>query len=148
MKDLEAATGLTTGSLYNGFGSKDELFLASLEHYVDTVVAARIARHLIAGNARKGILAFVREGLDRGSRQLSSGCLLVNSFVEAPLHQPAVRDVLRRGQRMIDEALRAALERGIEAGNIQPCADSHAARAASELGYGRFTCSQSGGNFA
>lgn len=126
MKDLEAATGLTTGSLYNGFGNKDDLFLAALQHYVDTVVAARIARYLIAGDAREGILAFVREGLDRGSRQLSSGCLLVNSFVEAPLHQPKVRAVLTHGQRMIDEALVAAVERGMAAGEIRSTADSRA----------------------
>ena len=126
MKDLEAATGLTTGSLYNGFGNKDELFLAALRHYVDTVVAARIARYLIAGNARSGILAFVREGLDRGSHQLSSGCLLVNSFVEAPLHRPEVRDVLSRGQRLIDEALVAAVDRGMAAGDIRAHPDSRA----------------------
>lgn len=44
MKDLERSTGLTPGSLYNSFGSKDGLFLQSLDHYIDSIVCGRVNR--------------------------------------------------------------------------------------------------------
>lgn len=123
MKQLEAATELTTGSLYNSFGNKDGLFRAALQHYIDTVVAVRIERYLMSGPPRAGILAFVREGLERGSRRLGSGCLLVNSLVEAPLHSATVQETIAHGQRRIDEALEAAVKRGIAKGELSPGAN-------------------------
>ena len=117
MKDLEAATGLTTGSLYNGFESKDELFRLALLHYVDSVVRARVARYLMGGNARDGIVGFVRDGVHRGSSgRLSFGCFLVNTFAEAPLHRREVLPILIDGQRIIDDGLLAAVKRGLAAG--------------------------------
>lgn len=45
MKDLEQATGMGRMSLYNAFGSKEELFLAALERYIakSTIRHARSA---------------------------------------------------------------------------------------------------------
>ena len=41
--ELEAATGLSSGSIYNSFGDKRGLFLAVFEHYLQAVLARRIA---------------------------------------------------------------------------------------------------------
>lgn len=113
MKDLEAATGLTTGSLYNGFGSKDELFRLALKHYIDSHVQARIARYLLDGDAREGLLGFVRDGLDRGSALINSGCFLVNTQVEAPLHGREVRTLIAEGQALMDRGILLTVERGL-----------------------------------
>ncbi|MEO1231238.1 MAG: TetR/AcrR family transcriptional regulator [Myxococcota bacterium] len=120
MRDLEAATGLTTGSLYNGFEGKEQLFRAALRHYIHTVVQSRIARYLISGDARLGILGFVRDGLKRGTTRVNNGCFLVNTYVEGPLHERKVLDLIAEGRGMIDSALDAAVKRGMEDGTVNP----------------------------
>ena len=45
IKQLEEATGLTSGSLYNAYRDKEGLYRAALGHYIDSFVVARIAAH-------------------------------------------------------------------------------------------------------
>src|SRR5437016_3785345 len=83
VRDLETATGLTTGSLYNGFGGKSGLFERSLEHYNETVVLARLRRHLRGKRPpRVEVEALLRSTFE-GDDDAGLGCLLTNTFVEA-----------------------------------------------------------------
>ena len=55
IQDLEAATGLGRGSLYNAFGDKEGLFIAALDRYIERHGAAPF-RHLSnpsAGDPRR-----------------------------------------------------------------------------------------------
>ncbi|MCY1126913.1 TetR/AcrR family transcriptional regulator [Frigidibacter sp. RF13] len=93
IKDLSAATGLTTGSIYNSYGDKDGLFAAALEHYNRTVLARRIAAYAATGRGIDGLktlfLTLLQEP-DGGSY----GCLITNTAVEfgggAPVPGPTV----------------------------------------------------------
>ena len=42
IKDLEQATGLSSGSLYNAYGNKEALFRAAFDHYVETIIRVRL----------------------------------------------------------------------------------------------------------
>lgn len=81
IKQLETETGLTSGSLYNAYGSKDGLFKAALTYYVDGFVARRIETH--AGETAglddlEGLfLSLLHFPLSDGF-----GCLVTNSSVE------------------------------------------------------------------
>lgn len=81
VKQLEAETGLTSGSLYNAYGSKDGIFEAALDHYIDGLVIHRIRTH--AGEAAglddlEGLfLTLLQTPLADGF-----GCLVTNSAVE------------------------------------------------------------------
>jgi len=79
IQDLEAATGLGRGSLYNAFGDKEGLFIAALDRYVDRYGAAPFA-HLSAPDVGQGI----RRMLDGIIKRMSDpanprGCLLTNT---------------------------------------------------------------------
>ncbi|TCU20587.1 TetR/AcrR family transcriptional regulator [Rhizobium sullae] len=81
VRDLEAATGLTSGSLYNSYGDKRGVFEAASIHYNRTVLARRIEDHAPEGSGIAGLrrlfLSLLHEP-DGGS----AGCLITNSAVE------------------------------------------------------------------
>src|SRR5260370_24243450 len=54
IRDLEEATGLKAGSIYNSFGDKAGLFDAAFAHYNRVVLGGRIARYApaVAGLGR------------------------------------------------------------------------------------------------
>lgn len=79
--DLERATGLVSGSIYNAFGDKAGLFRAALDFYVHVFVAGRLAT--FAGNTAKLedleqlLLSVLEEPMADGF-----GCLVNNSIIE------------------------------------------------------------------
>jgi TetR/AcrR family transcriptional repressor of nem operon len=81
IRDLEEATGLKGGSIYNSFGDKAGLFGAAFAHYNEVVLKGRIQRHapVAAGVAglRRLFLSLLRE--PNGE---SFGCLITNCAIE------------------------------------------------------------------
>lgn len=81
VRDLEEATGLTSGSLYNTYGDKRGLFRAASDHYNRKVLMRRLQDHAPKGSGIEGLrrlfLSLLHEP-DGGS----SGCLITNSAVE------------------------------------------------------------------
>ena len=51
IRDLEEATGLKAGSIYNSFGDKAGLFDAAFAHYNQAVLQKRIDRYAARGPA-------------------------------------------------------------------------------------------------
>ena len=93
IKVLEQETGLSSGSLYNSFGSKDRLFARVVDHYNQIVVARRIAAHIGAGGSAAGLMSMFVSLLDEPDGG-SAGCLLTNTAIEfAGGHGAAVQGV-------------------------------------------------------
>lgn len=125
LKDLEAATDLPPSSLYNTFQSKDGLFLAALNHYIDTVVCERVERHLRTGDPLQGIENYFRECFQHQSSVQSLGCLLINSAAELGPHHDVVREKVAGGMRVAEQGLLAALARAQSQGLVEPHVDLH-----------------------
>jgi TetR/AcrR family transcriptional repressor of nem operon len=120
---LEAATGLSSGSIYNSFGDKRGIFLAAFEHYLQAVLERRIAR-----------LARPEDGL-AGLRQLfltllsepdgkTFGCLLTNSAIEFGADREIMESIVSRGfnilERLFADRLSAARSAGVLRTTIDP----------------------------
>src|ERR1700712_4386390 len=99
MRDLADATGLGSGSLYAAFGSKDGLYLASLDLYRQRY-AAPLADLLRSGenageNAREVLheifVSVVDDIVQDGHRQ---ACLIVGGAMERAHHDPRVGERL------------------------------------------------------
>lgn len=79
--DLEKATGLVSGSIYNAFGDKAGLFRAALDFYVHGFVAGRVeaasAGRATLEDLERLFLSVLEEPLADGH-----GCLVNNSIVE------------------------------------------------------------------
>jgi TetR/AcrR family transcriptional regulator, transcriptional repressor for nem operon len=118
IKDLEAATGLTSGSIYNSFGDKHGLFDAALKHYNRNVLARRIATHAPKERGLAGLktlfLTLLAEP-DGGSY----GCLITNTAIEF-----GGRDALPQptcdGLRILAEVFADRLSDAKAAGQLLP----------------------------
>ncbi len=118
MRDLEKATGLSTGSIYNSFGNKDGLFERSLDFYVDTVIQRRIDTFLGQADARQGILDFFADSMDKPEQIRAMGCLLVNTGIEGEHHSGRVHQKMKAAQKKVNRALLQSLTRGLQGGQI------------------------------
>lgn len=133
MKQLEAATKLTPGSLYNSFGSKDGLFLAALDHYVDTVIGARVQHFLLppyrvgdsdADAPLAGVEAFIEHCFSGSEEHQHLGCLVVNSATELGPHDQVAREKINRALAKVLRALAKALLRAQQAGDLDQAIDT------------------------
>lgn len=112
IKDLEAATNLSSGSLYNAFGDKDGVFRAAICHYVTDFVRKRLIEHAGADAGLEELeqlfLSLLREPMTDGH-----GCLLTNSIVEFGAKPSAASDQISLGIEMLTESFASVLEREI-----------------------------------
>lgn len=122
MKDLESATGLTPGSIYNSFGSKNALFINTLDHYIDGVVRYRVSKYLLEGDPVVGINQFFFDGVklrtqDAG-RDIGYGCLLINTCTELGPHDETIRKKLVEGMSVAERGLTTAIKRAQHNGQM------------------------------
>jgi TetR/AcrR family transcriptional regulator, transcriptional repressor for nem operon len=94
--ELEAATGISAGSIYNAYGDKRGIFLAAFAHYLKAVLEGRIARfappsHGLAG-LRQLFLSLLREP---GGETF--GCLITNTAVEFGPDEGIAEQTTRKG---------------------------------------------------
>ena len=118
MADLEAATGLNPGSLYNTFGSKKGLFLAVVDHYIERTVGHRIATILNVGPPLDAIEAFFRTAYEDIEPEGLIGCLLTNTAAETGREEAEIRDRVAAGIAQIEAAFRRRLSEAQAAGAL------------------------------
>ncbi|MEM1404904.1 MAG: TetR/AcrR family transcriptional regulator [Pseudomonadota bacterium] len=126
LKDLEHATGLTTGSLYNSFNGKEQLFATCVRHYIESVVGKRINEHLVDENPLDGLRSYAQEIVRALGDTRYTGCLLLDAHRELAQLSPDVARIIRRGQRRLDKAIHGSFERAARDGTLGPHADTKA----------------------
>lgn len=113
IKQLEEATGLSSGSLYNAYGDKEGLFRAAMAFYVDGYVAGRIAAHAgpvaTLDDLEQLFLTLFREPMTDGN-----GCLVVNSTIEFGTRASPAEEAMLRSFDLVTAGIRGVLEREIE----------------------------------
>jgi TetR/AcrR family transcriptional repressor of nem operon len=125
VQDLEAATGLGRGSLYNAFGDKQALFAAALERYAATVRGPAL-QSLDAPDVRAGVRAMLDALVARmSSGQGPPGCMITNTCLsgEPGAEAAAFAAAAVRG---LEAALETALRRGQAEGRLPPGTDVRA----------------------
>jgi TetR/AcrR family transcriptional regulator, transcriptional repressor for nem operon len=115
LADLLEATGLARQSLYNTFGDKRALFLASLRRYVDRSVA-QVRNTLEKGSVRAGIRRLLENAMKGVNREC--GCFLVNTTTELLPRDAEVRRLVASAIAGQERALAEALRRGVREGEL------------------------------
>ena len=119
MNEIVETAGLNKSSLYNAFGSKDELFFRVLNRYLDVRETMLLGSMGEGGlEALDGFFAMVRMELmsDGGDR----GCLAVNTTTELGLRDARAAELSERYRNTIRSGFRGPLERAAAAGDIDP----------------------------
>jgi AcrR family transcriptional regulator len=116
--DIVASAGLNKSSLYNAFGSKDELFVRVLERYMEFRSAT-----LAEAMAGDGGLDQLRTFFDLQRSEVqgpsgSQGCLAINATTELGPRDERVSLLANRYREILGSGLRGPLERAAAAGEI------------------------------
>ncbi len=119
LQDITELTGINRSSLYNTFGSKDELFKLVLQHYVEqrssTVLV--VLEHGTAGLS--DIVDFVRDSIDHMTGPgRNVGCLLANTTADLDPENPLVGSLIDEFHTSLRDALSFPLRRSVELGEI------------------------------
>ncbi len=102
-RDLTAAMGLTNASLYNAFGDKRSLYLATLDHYLNNSLRERMARLSASLPPDEAISEFFAETIRRAfDENRQRGCLLVNTALEVHRDDPEMRAVVAKETELIE----------------------------------------------
>ncbi len=112
---LEAATGLSSGSIYNSFGDKRGIFLAAFEHYLHAVLERRIAQFAKPENGLAGVRQLFLSLLREPDGE-TFGCLITNSAIEFGADNDAAESAIVKGfailERLFADRLAAAVSSG------------------------------------
>ena len=119
IKTLESVTGLSSGSLYNSFGGKDDIFVAALTHYNETVVRQRIRDHLEAKSGLEGVRSLFLSVLEEPGEEIH-GCLLTNSAVEFGSTNSVAKPGIQQGLDMLEKGFQAGIDEFLVEQNAKP----------------------------
>ncbi len=96
MESLLETMGIQKGSFYATFGSKHQVYIEALDHYI----AERFKQFdasLSASSPRQALLEHIEAVLNESLRRRSDrGCFLVNAALELSPQDPEVRRVVER----------------------------------------------------
>ncbi|WP_346040257.1 TetR/AcrR family transcriptional regulator [Actinomadura chokoriensis] len=125
-QELCEATGLGRSSIYNTFASKRDLFVKALTHYMDDRNARLVQLMEDGGRSVRERLRTVLEWAVAPGEDDPAGCLVVNSTIEFGPHDADIAERLERHRRQRFAALKAAIEDGMRAGEIDARKDAEA----------------------
>lgn len=123
LSDLCACTGLHKGSLYQAFGDKHQLFMKSLEHYVDSMMTAVAAAADASSSPLENIRSVLRTAV--GNACGDEGCMMINSLVELAPHDPKVKQALQAVAGREIEMMTDLVSKAQEAGEIRSDRQPH-----------------------
>jgi TetR/AcrR family transcriptional repressor of nem operon len=128
LDDLTAAMGISRSSLYDTFGSKRDLFLATITHHNTAVLPDQLARlgpsgHLI----KQAIRAFFNDIVDdiHAGGNSTAGFLTKMACEAAPTDSTATHHIAA-GLKLVEDAFLRTIAAGQETGEIDPWRDPRA----------------------
>jgi AcrR family transcriptional regulator len=119
LSELTRAMGINSPSLYACFGSKEELFRAAVERYIETI--GRETQNALEQppTAKEGIEAMLRHNVHSYTRpDRPSGCLVVLGDRNTLTEHDAIRRYLAQRRSESEAMVERRLQRGIAEGDL------------------------------
>ncbi|MBV7248491.1 TetR/AcrR family transcriptional regulator [Streptomyces sp. MW-W600-10] len=124
LTDLTAAMSINSASLYNTFGSKEQLFREAVALYDSTTGSATNRALREAPTARAAVEAMLRGNIDTFTDPATpSGCMIVLSATNCSHQNRQVAEHLSWWRRTSVTDLEKRLERAVEEGELAPDTD-------------------------
>lgn len=128
MEDLVQATGVSRYGLYAEFGSKRELFLASMDRYQESILGEVFGIVEQPGASLREIGRYFEMLLGALARpQGRRGCLICNSATEVAPRDASVREKVGLAMTRLSRGFRAALDNAARRCETAPLDASRAA---------------------
>lgn len=118
LDELTKEMGIARPSLYNAFGSKEDLFLAALRRYWQTFVSRAARAVEEAATAQAGVRALLAGAVEQLSDDsFPPGCLRVGSTAVCHASE-VVAQVLQQQQQELEGAIERRVRRGQAEGEV------------------------------
>lgn len=116
LSDMEKATGLTKGSIYNSFANKDEVAIAVFDHnlqLVNDLISKEMAQYI---SAKDQLLVYAKVyGQDfLKSPFPEGGCPILNTAIEADDTHPELRKKAHEALLIWKDNIETIIKRGIK----------------------------------
>ncbi len=118
LADIEKSTGVNKSSLYAEFADKDDIFVASLAHYVQTNGVFQVLTKMPLG--RSNVIEFLKLGKSCAGQR---GCFVVNSLRESAILPAKAKDFIQAHLKSVRSKLIVNIEAANYAGSAETCAD-------------------------
>lgn len=106
LHELEQATGVNKSGLYSEFKDKEDLFVQSLQYYLDNLEhAGLLAAEPLGWNNIERFLKAGQRNIER-----PKGCFAVNSMRECAILPPAVIDIITRNRSKMKQLIAKNIE--------------------------------------
>lgn len=120
LSDLEKATGLTKGSIYGNFESKDEVALAAFDYNFNRVTLYIKDKILATDNSIERLLVYPKVYRDFLKIPfLKPGCPILNTSTEADDTHPKLREKAANALAFWKTSIENQIKRGIQRGEIK-----------------------------
>ncbi|MFJ8842050.1 TetR/AcrR family transcriptional regulator [Streptomyces cyaneofuscatus] len=124
LTDLTAAMGINSASLYNAFGSKEELFREAVALYGATAGSATGRALREEPTARGAVEAMLRGNIDTfADPNTPAGCMIVLAAANCSQQNREVGEYLAGWRRRAVAELEARLEQAVSEGELAPGTD-------------------------
>jgi AcrR family transcriptional regulator len=118
--DLIAAMGISASTFYNSFGSKEQLFIEAVQHYISGPGGERVTNIFSAPHDTRTAFELLLEAaaFDFTSSNYPAGCMISLAGTHVPPDQQSVRDAMVEFRANFEKMLKGRLRRGVETGDL------------------------------
>jgi AcrR family transcriptional regulator len=121
---LEVMGGITAPSLYNAYGSKEQLFKEAVDLYMSTVASKGAEALENAPTARVGVESMLRAAIDTFCRPGGPrGCLISSSVAKCARGNEGVEAYVRSLRLKAPDAIKRRLKRALDEGELSASTD-------------------------
>ncbi len=122
LTEMEKATGLTKGSIYNNFKDKDEVALAVFDYNLQKVNAVIQAKMSQYNTAKDQLLAYVKVYNSSLLKLLftAGGCPILNTAIESDDTHPALRKKASAAVEDWKETITGLIHKAIQEKEFRP----------------------------
>jgi TetR/AcrR family transcriptional regulator, transcriptional repressor for nem operon len=125
ISDMTEATGLTKGSIYGNFSSKDEVALAAFDYNLQLVQNILKAEMQLCDTYRDKLMVYVQVyGNFQKYPFPPGGCPLLNTATEADDTHPGLKTKVVQAIEYWKKTIVNLIRKGIEAGEFDPAANA------------------------
>jgi AcrR family transcriptional regulator len=122
---LDVMGGITAPSLYNAFGSKEELFKEAVDLYMSTIASKAAEALENAPSARVGVESMLRAAIETFCRPGGPrGCMVASSAAKCARGNEGVEAYVRSLRLKAPDAIKRRLKRALEEGELPASIDA------------------------
>lgn len=127
LQNLLDGLGIARQSLYDTYGTKRDLFIKAVKHYIDEKSSGVVTYLDHADSAKKAIAEIFRTNVSAlQDEERRKKCLILYSAIDQVPHDPEIAAIFERDRLLLENAFYEALLRDQSRGDISQNQDLHA----------------------